>query len=110
MNKKEVYVLYLEKYRDWSYESGACDLIGVYDDVNIALDKLYDLLISEEYDDRILGLYDSVDIYIKDLKKIAQDSSVNADRYNVDVYETTEDYDNGFNSGTYVIESRIINV
>lgn len=108
--KKEVYVLYLEMYRDWAYENGACDMIGVYDDIDIALNRLYDLLKTEEYDNRILGLYDDVDTYISDLKKLSRDSRTHIDRYFIDVYDSQEDYDNGFNLGTYVIESRIMNV
>lgn len=36
---KEVYVLTLEMYNEWAWENGACDVIGVYDDLSI-LEKI----------------------------------------------------------------------
>lgn len=94
-----MYVLYLEMYREWACENGACEIIGLYDNRFDALDKLEKALIMEEEEQRILGISESVKDFITQ-EKIYNGSG---DTY-VDVYSSLDSYNDGFNEGCYVIK------
>lgn len=94
-----MYVLYLEMYREWACENGACEIIGIYNNRFDALDKLEKALIMEEEEQRILGISESVKDFITKEKIYAE----TGDTY-VDVYSSLKSYNDGFNEGCYVIK------
>lgn len=96
----EVYVLYLEMYHDWACENGACDLIGVYSSKEKVLDRLKDLLLEEQNEGHVIGIYDST--INKYLDGIKNNKDINSPIY-IDIYQNLQSYDSGFNEGCYVI-------
>ena len=103
-----VYVLRLEMYDDWACENGACDLIGVYSDRKKAVDKLEELLLMEEEEQHVLGIYDSVKDYMDTLREIGDIYLPMTSPIYIDVYQNLESYNNGFNEGCYVLEKIMI--
>ena len=96
----EVYVLYLEMYHEWACENGACDLIGVYSSKEKVLDRLKELLLEEQNEGHVIGIYDS--IMNKYLDGIKNNKDINSPIY-IDIYQNLQSYDSGFNEGCYVI-------
>ena len=96
----EVYVLYLEMYHEWACENGACDLIGVYSSKEKVLDRLKELLLEEQNEGHVIGIYDS--IINKYLDGIKNNKDINSPIY-IDIYQNLQSYDSGFNEGCYVI-------
>mgnify|MGYP001625081785 FL=1 len=99
---KEVYVLTLEMYNEWAWENGACDVIGVYDDLSILEKDLKAYLSSDIEAGYILNNHDSIDELL--------DFNNEDNYYNgVDVYTSEENYQNGYNNGTYCVYKKYIN-
>lgn len=99
---KEVYVLTLEMYNEWAWENGACDVIGVYDDLSILEKDLKAYLSLDIEAGYILNNHASIDeLFDWD----------NEDNYynSVDVYTSEENYQNGYNNGTYCVHKKYIN-
>lgn len=96
----ELYVLRCDNYNEWAWENGACDLVGVFDTKEQAIEELVKLMSDDVLKDRYLD-YD-----IKDFNDYHYDDRNN---YYIDVYENESDKDNGKNMGTYVIEKKILN-
>lgn len=96
----ELYVLRVDNYNEWAWECGACELVGVYDDKQKAIEELVKLMSDDVLKDRYLD-YD-----IKDFNNYHYDDRNN---YYIDVYDNESDYDSGKNNATYVIEKKILN-
>ena len=94
-----MYVLYLEMYREWACENGACEIIGVYKNKFNALDKLEKALTMEEEEKRILDIGGSIKDFIANEKIY----NISNNTY-VDVYSSSESYNDGWNEGCYVIK------
>ena len=105
----ELYVLRFDMYHDWSYENGACDLMGVYDSWLKALDELKKLLLVEQDVGRYLqlGHHNNVDEFINSMKERVSD--IDTTPCVVDVYKTEGSYLTGFNDGSYIIEKKVLN-
>lgn len=101
----EVYVLYLEMYHEWACENGACDLIGVYSSKEKVLDRLKELLLEEQNEGHVIGIYDST--INKYLDGIKNNKDINSPIY-IDIYQNLQSYDSGFNEGCYVIRKEKI--
>lgn len=96
----ELYVLRLDMYHEWSIDCGACELIGVYDCKENAVEQLRKCLDNESKDGRYLDyLREDVDSFEKN----------NDNRLYIDVYEDQYDFNQGKNMGTFVIEKKILN-
>lgn len=101
-----VYILREDFYNEWSWECGATHLLYVSTDKYYVVDKLRECLnleLSEDKDRILENLYGKTDIdnIITDTIEILVK---NGDIVNVDVYVNKDDYDNGKNSATFVIE------
>lgn len=103
----EIYILRLDMYHEWAWENGSCDLIGVYTDIDKLLNKLEGLLTEEENQEHILDLDVNIETYIKFLHDRL--SCSNFDKEYINIYDTQNDYDNGCDNGSYVIEKRLLN-
>lgn len=96
----EVYVLYLEMYHEWACENGACDLIGVYSSKEKVLDRLKELLLEEQNEGHVIGIYDSIiNNYLDGIKN---NKDINSPIY-IDIYQNLQNYKNGSEDGSYVI-------
>jgi len=97
----ELYVLRIDNYKEWAWENGACDLLGVYDTKEQVFEELDKYMSIDIKENRILD-YDLEDKlnYKYDNKRI---------NFYVDIYESEFDKEQGNNLGTYVIEKTILN-
>ena len=96
----KVYVLFFEMYGEWSWENGACDLIGVYSTKEKALEELK-ILINAEINDfnHIVEEPDiNVDMLLTSIK--------NNNYIKCSVYANKDNYYRGFDDGVFVIEER----
>lgn len=97
----ELYVLRLDNYKEWAWENGACDLLGVFDCKERAFNELQRYLSIDKNEDRI------VDFNKEDWNEYI--NSNNRINFYVDVYESEYNKEQGDNLGTYVIEKKILN-
>ena len=97
----ELYVLRIDNYKEWAWENGACNLLGIYDTKEQAFKELDKYMSIDIKEDRILDY---------DFKDSAEYKN-NNDRicFYVDIYESEFDKEQGNNLGTYVIEKKILN-
>lgn len=97
----ELYVLRIDNYKEWAWENGACDLIGVYDTKEQAFAELQKYIHIDINEDR----------YLEFDEKDMDDYKNNETRVNfyVDIYESEYDKEQGNNLGTYVIEKKLLN-
>lgn len=97
----ELYVLRIDNYKEWAWENGACNLIGVYDTKEQAFEELQKYMDIDINEDR----------YLEFDEKDMDDYKNNEIRVNfyVDIYESEYDKEQGNNLGTYVIEKKILN-
>lgn len=104
----ELYVLRIDNYKEWAWENGACNLIGVYDNIDSVINELLKCLSDEvNYNEYIIGEHKSLEDIKKDLDNYKTMNIGNS--YYIDIFTTEYDYDNGNNMGTYVIEKKILN-
>lgn len=102
----ELYVLRVDNYQDRAWENGACNLIGVYDNKEMVINKLMQCLDIEEKEFDCIFDRDNVDSIYKQLE---------INNYYVDIYGNEDDYNNSkegcldYNISTYVIEKKILN-
>lgn len=97
----ELYVLRIDNYNEWSWENGACNLMGVYDTKEKALTDLLKYINIDMDEGRYL------DYTTQDWCDYKNDNE--RENFYIDIYENKNDYDNGRNMGTYVIEKKILN-
>lgn len=97
----ELYVLRIDNYKEWAWENGACNLLGVYDTKEQAFEELQKYMHIDINEDR----------YLEFDEKDMDDYKNNETRVNfyVDIYESEYDEEQGNNLGTYVIEKKLLN-
>ena len=106
MERKLVYILREDFYDEWSWECGATNLIFVSHNLYDVIDKLkyYMKMELEEDKERILEnlhgktdideiITDTIELFCKNQQSVS-----------VDVYTNEDNYHNGRNFGTFVIE------
>ena len=110
-NEKYIYIIREDMYKDWSWECGACELLGASENKNTAIQIFKKAILNEasindgdnifDMDDLVYGKDISccLDEYIKDV-----DKELDSNPVYLDIYTSEYDYDNGSNSGTIVIE------
>lgn len=102
-----IYVLREEMYNECAWENGACDLKGVYDSKEKALQALKFYLQNELDSNEEL-----VTEYGRNVDECIEDIRINDDfdfgSY-VDVYENKQKLDNGCNCSRFVIEYSVLN-
>ena len=96
----ELYVLRLDMYHEWALDCGACDLIGVFDDKQRAVEELRKCLNNEIKDGR------RVDFDEEELNAFENNDETHI---YIGIYEDDYDYDNGKEMGTLVIEKKLLN-
>lgn len=99
---KEVYVLTLEMYNEWAWECGACTVIGVYDDLCILEKDLRNFLNADIESGYILNNHATID-------ELFDWHNENSYYNSIDVYTSEENYQNGYNNGTYSVHKKYIN-
>lgn len=98
----ELWTLRLEMYQDWAYENGACDLIGIFEDVDMAIEVLEGCLKAEEEQGYILGNGEPISELIGLCKE-------NPNHFGLPVYTSKYGYEMGREQGYYKIEKKILN-
>lgn len=105
--KDFVYVLREDMYHEWAWENGSTNLIAVSDDIETIICELRTYINLElgEDDERIVqNKGTSVDEIIKS----ANDDLMNGKNVYIDIYTNEENYNNGYNNGTFVIEIMVV--
>lgn len=96
----ELYVLRIDNYGEWAWEKGACNLIGVFDTKEQAVEEITKCINNEIKDGRY------VDFLWEDLEAYKNN---NENNFYAEIYEDKNDYDNGHNMGTFVIKKKLLN-
>ena len=97
----DLYILRIDNYGEWAWENGACNIIGVYDNEEMAINELRKNLKMEVEQGYIIDNNVSIDEAIQNI-------SAETHKY-IDIYCSKGGYDAGNNLGTYVIEKRKLN-
>ena len=92
-----MYLLREDMYNEWSWENGATEIICLSNNINVIFNKLKDEIKEHKNNDRIVEIYD----YEND-EDIINALKEKKDIY-IDIYEDSEDYDNGKNMATLTI-------
>lgn len=98
-----IYVLREDMYNEWAWECGATNLVSVSYNLDTILKDLKRCLTieKEESKERILG----EDFENQDIDTIVKNVDLkSSNSYSINIYVDKEDYDNGKESGTLVIE------
>ena len=98
----ELWTLRLEMYHDWAYENGACDLIGIFEDVDMAIEVLEGCLKVEVEEEHIIGDGESVYSIIDYVKQ-------EPNHIHIPIYANKYGYEYGNEQGCYVLEKKILN-
>ena len=98
----EIWTLRLEMYHDWAYENGACDLIGVFEDVDMAIEVLEGCLNAEKEQGYVLGDDEGVEQIMEYVKQ-------QPNHIHIPVYTCKYGYNNGNEQGCYVLEKKLLN-
>ena len=98
----ELWTLRLEMYYDWAYDNGACDLIGIFEDVDMAIEVLEGCLKVEVEEEHIIGNGEPINEIIELCKE-------NPNHFGIPVYASIYAYDMGNEQGYYKIEKKILN-
>ena len=97
-----IYVLRQDLYNEWAWENGATNLICVSYDIDIIVDKLKQYCGYELLEDFIV---DDPDLKLDMLINLVRGSLINGSNHeHINIYVNLEDYNNGKESGTFVIE------
>lgn len=110
-NEKYIYIVREDMYGEWAWECGACELLGASENKNTAIQIFKKAILNEasindgdnlfDMDGLVYGRNISgyIEEYTKEIDKELDNNSVY-----LDIYVSGNDYDNGDNSGTLVIE------
>lgn len=95
-----MYVLREDMYHEWSWENGACEIICLSNNAETIYNELHKRIKEHEGYGRILEQYrDNVGL----LKQIKDIKGTPSGVY-VDVYDSQDEYDDGKNMATLVVE------
>lgn len=105
-----IYVLRQDMYNEWAWENGATNLICVSYDIDIIVNKLKEYC-KYEIDIDSNRIIDDPDMKLDMLIDLIKGSLRNGSNNEyVNVYVNLDDYNNGKESGTFVIEKMKIEV
>lgn len=96
MEKKYVYIVLEEMYGDWASENGACNICGVYADINCAKNKIKELLSCEKSEEHIIDN----NITIAQAEYLVD---VSTDYISFYIYANECDYDKGYASAVLIL-------
>lgn len=100
--KNYIYILREDFYLEWAWECGATNLICVSYDKETILKELEKVLKYELSEDNEI-IFNNHDNITDTIKNISEDFDLH-NEFSVDVYTNENNYENGMNYGTFIIE------
>ena len=99
--KKCVYIVIEEMYGDWASENGACNMLGVYENILDAKNKIKSMLALEKSDSHIIDNH----LNLENAEKIVDNTNDFVSFY---IYENEYDYNNGYSKGVLTLTKRVV--